>query len=110
MLIATGVLLAFVLVVMVGATVRTMQGAGWAPIHAIDFDLPYWLGTWLGLFPTWETLGAQAAALTFVIGSYFVAEYVRVRRPRNRATVRRAPSPPEAEPTPERELQRAGRD
>ena len=82
MLIVTGVLLAFVLVVMVGATVRTMQGAGWLPIHSIDVDLPYWLGTWLGVFPTWETLGAQVVALAFVIGSYFAAEYVRIKRPR----------------------------
>ncbi len=88
MLIVTGVLLAFVLVVMVGATVRTMQGAGWIPIHLIDVQLPYWLGTWFGVFPTWETIGAQIAALVFVIGSYFAAEYVRVKRPRARALAR----------------------
>ena len=91
MLIATGVLLAAVLVVMVGSTVRTMQGAGWVPIHSLDVQLPYWLGTWLGVFPTWETLGAQVAALAFVIGSYFAAEYVRVTRPRRRAALRREP-------------------
>jgi high-affinity iron transporter len=90
MLIVTGVLLAFVLVVMVGATVRTLQGAGWFPIHSIDVDLPYWLGTWLGVFPTWETLGAQVLAFAFVIGSYFAAEYVRVKRPRRRAEARAA--------------------
>ena len=90
MLIVTGVLLAFVLVVMVGATVRTMQGAGWLPIHSLDAEIPYWAGTWLGVFPTWETLGAQALALVFVLGSYFAAEYVRVKRPRRRAAL---PSP-----------------
>jgi high-affinity iron transporter len=84
MLIVTGVLLAFVLVVMVGSTVRTMQGTGWVPIHAIDVQIPYWAGTWLGVFPTWETLGAQIGALVFVIGSYFAAEYVRIKRPRKR--------------------------
>ncbi|HEX5928184.1 MAG TPA: FTR1 family protein, partial [Solirubrobacterales bacterium] len=89
MLIVTGVLLAFVLVVMVGATVRTMQGAGWVPIHSIDVDLPYWLGTWLGVFPTWETLGAQVVALAFVIGSYYAAEYVRITRPRRQAALRK---------------------
>jgi high-affinity iron transporter len=88
MLIVTGVLLAFVLVVMVGATVRTMQGAGWLPIHSVDLDVPYWLGTWFGVFPTWETLGGQAAAFAFVIGSYFAAEYVRVKRPRAKALAR----------------------
>ncbi len=85
MLIVTGVLLAFVLVVMVGSTVRTLQGAGWLPIHAIDAELPYWLGTWLGVFPTWETIGAQVAAFALVIGSYVAAEQVRVKRPQRRA-------------------------
>ena len=85
MLIVTGVLLAFVLMVMVGATVRTMQGTGWLPIHSLDAEIPYWFGTWLGVFPTWETIGAQVAALAFVIGSYFAAEYVRIKRPRKRA-------------------------
>jgi len=85
MLIVTGVLLAFVLVVMVGSTVRTMQGAGWLPITTIDVQLPYALGTWLGVFPTWETLGAQVLALTFVIGSYVAAEQIRVKAPQRRA-------------------------
>ena len=93
MLIVTGVLLAFVLVVMVGATVRTMQGAGWLPIHSLDLDLPYWLGTWLGVFPTWETLGGQVVALAFVIGSYYAAEYVRITRPRKLAAARREAAP-----------------
>ena len=106
MLIVTGVLLAFVLVVMVGATVRTMQGAGWLPIHSIDVDLPYWLGTWLGVFPTWETLGAQVVAFAFVIGSYFAAEYVRIKRPRRRAAARQAAGPV-TEPEQERAI--AGR-
>jgi high-affinity iron transporter len=48
MLIATGLLLAFVLVVMVGTTVRTLQGIGWLPITPIDIQLRYWAGTWLG--------------------------------------------------------------
>jgi hypothetical protein len=44
MLIVTGVLIGFVLVVMVGQTVRTMQGTGWLPITPIDVTLPYWPG------------------------------------------------------------------
>lgn len=79
MLIVTGAMIALVLVVMVGNTMRTMQGVGWIPITPVDFETPLWMGTWLGVFPTVETLGAQFLAFCFVIGSYFAAEYVRKR-------------------------------
>jgi high-affinity iron transporter len=79
MLIVTGVLIALVLVVLVGNTARTMQGVGWLSIHPIDVELPLWLGTWLGIYPTAETLTAQAVAFLFVIGSYFAAEWMRKR-------------------------------
>jgi high-affinity iron transporter len=79
MLIVTGVLIALVLMVMVGNTVRVMQGVGWIPITPIDVDLPLWMGTWLGVFPSWQTIGAQVAAFAFVIGSYFLAERMRKR-------------------------------
>ena len=85
MLIVTGVLIGFVLVVMVGQTARTMQGTGWLPITPIDVEPPYWLGLWLGVFPTWETIGAQALAMAFVIGSYFLAQEVKVKRPQRRS-------------------------
>ena len=90
MLIVTGVMIGFVLVVMVGQTARTMQGTGWVPITPIDVDPPYWLGLWFGVYPTWETIGAQVAAMVFVIGSYVLAREVRVRGPRRRAS--RAPA------------------
>jgi high-affinity iron transporter len=80
MLIVTGVLISLVLVVLVGNTVRTLQGVGWLPITPLDVEFPLWMGTWLGVFPTVETLVAQAAAFVFVVGSYFLAEYVRKRR------------------------------
>jgi hypothetical protein len=41
-------------------------------------------GTWLAIFPTVETLAAQVLAGAAVIGSYLVAEHVRVRRPAKR--------------------------
>jgi high-affinity iron transporter len=88
MLIVTGVMIGFVLVVMVGQTARTMQGTGWLPITPIDIDLPYWAGLWFGVFPTVETLGLQVLAAAFVIGSYYVAQEVRVKRPQRRATKR----------------------
>jgi high-affinity iron transporter len=87
MLVATGALIALVLVVLVGNTMRTLQGVGWLPITPIDVELPLWAGTWFGLFPTVETLGAQAVAFVFVIGSYFLAEWVRKRNVR-RAVLR----------------------
>ncbi len=80
MLIVTGVLIALVLVVLVGNTVRTLQGVGWVPITPLDVEFPLWMGTWLGIFPTVETLAAQALALAFVLGSYYAAEYVSKRR------------------------------
>jgi len=84
-LIFTGVLIGFVLIVMTGQTARTMQGTGWLSIHAIDVDLPYWLGLWFGVFLTWDTLAAQLLAAAFVIGSYLLAQEVKVGRPRRRA-------------------------
>jgi high-affinity iron transporter len=82
MLIVTGVLIALVLVVLVGNTVRTMQGVGWVPITPLDVELPLWMGTWLGVFPTVETLAAQALAFGFVVGSYLLTEWVRKRHTR----------------------------
>jgi len=75
MLIFTGVLIGGVLLVMVGNTVHAMQVVGWLPIHLIGgVTLPFWLGTWFGLYPTWEGIGLQLAAAAFVIGSYLLAE------------------------------------
>ena len=91
MLIVTGVFIGFVLVVMVGQTVRTMQGTGWVPITPIDITLPYWAGLWFGVYPTVETIGAQIAAAIFVIGSYFLAQEIKVKRPRRRAKGRPEP-------------------
>jgi high-affinity iron transporter len=85
MLIVTGVFIGFVLMVMVGQTARTMQGTGWIPITPIDVEPPYWLGVWFGVYPTWETIGAQLGAGIFVIGSYFLAQEMKVGRPRRRA-------------------------
>lgn len=82
MLVLTGLLLAGVLLVMVGEQVQEMQLAGWMTTTALPLPVPAWVGTWLSVFPTVETLAGQALAGILVIGSYFGAEYVRVRRPR----------------------------
>ena len=89
MLVATGVLITGVLVVLVGQTVQTMQAVGWLAVTPVEgLTLPYWTGTWFGVFPTWEGLVLQAAAGVFVVGSYLAAEALRARR---RARILAAP-------------------
>lgn len=73
LLIATGLLLAMVLVVMVGEQVQEMQQAAWISTTPVDVAIPGWLGMWFAVFPNVEGLVAQALALTLVIGSYLVS-------------------------------------
>jgi len=83
MLVATGALILWVLIVMVGTTVQILQSVGWLPVTPIDgLRLPYWAGLWFGIFPTWEGIGAQLGAAAIVLGSYFAAEGIRKRRRR----------------------------
>jgi high-affinity iron transporter len=82
LLIITGAMLCVVLFVMVGEEINEMQLAGWIGTTSIGVHLPGWLGTWFSIFPNVETIGAQLAALVLVIGSYLLAEHIRVRRPR----------------------------
>ncbi len=85
LLIVTGVMIAGVLVTMVGNTVHVFQAVGWMPITPIErVDFPYWAGTWLGLFPTWEGIVLQFVAGVFVVGSYFVAEHFKKRERQQR--------------------------
>jgi high-affinity iron transporter len=98
MLIVTGVMIGFVLVVMVGQTARTMQGVGWLPITPVGGEPPYWLGVWFGVYPSWVTLGAQAVAAVFVLGSFFVAKELKVKRPVRRAARRAVSAQPTREP------------
>lgn len=80
-LIITGVLMGVVLLQMVGSTVHIMQVVGWVPIHLVTgLQIPFWLGTWFGIFPTWEGLSLQFISAVFVIGSYYLAESIRKKR------------------------------
>lgn len=88
MLVVTGILIGIVLLQMVGKTVHVFQVVGWLPIHPIaGLSLPYWLGMWFGVYATWQGLALQIAAAGFVIGSYYLAEWVthRRRNPHQRA-------------------------
>jgi high-affinity iron transporter len=80
-LIITGILMGGVLLQMVGATAHAMQVVGWLTIHVIpSVSLPYWLGIWFGIYPTWEGIALQACSAAFVIGSYYLAEWLDMRR------------------------------
>jgi high-affinity iron transporter len=83
LLIITGAMLLVVLVVMVGEEVNEMQLAGWIGTTSIG-NWPGWLGQWFSLFPNVQTIVAQVGAIAIVLGSYVMAEYLRVWRPRRR--------------------------
>jgi high-affinity iron transporter len=82
MLVVTGIMLGVVLVVMVGGSARTLQDVGWLSTTPLGIAFPDWWARWFEVVPTVETLAAQALAAALVIGSYFAAEYLKVRRPR----------------------------
>ena len=85
LLIITGAMLLVVLFVMVGEEVNEMQLAGWIGTTAIPgLHIPGWAGTWFSIFPNVETFAAQALAVGVVLGSYLLAQYLRVWRPRRR--------------------------
>ena len=83
LLIITGAMLLVVLFVMVGEEVNEMQLAGWIGTTSIG-HWPGWLGQWFSLFPNVQTIAAQLGAVALVLGSYMLAEYLRVWRPRRR--------------------------
>ncbi len=101
MLVVTGVLLGAVLVVMVGGSARALQDVGWIPTTPLGVGFPGWLARWFEVVPTFETLSAQLLAAILVVGSYFAARHMKVRRParRGEAAAARPDAPPaELEP------------
>ncbi|MGH9687794.1 MAG: FTR1 family iron permease, partial [Candidatus Acidiferrales bacterium] len=87
MLVFTGILLGVVLIVMVGEQAQEMQLAGWIPtttISSLAHVIPSWMGLWFSVFPTTETLFAQALAALLVLGSYFVASHRSMRDSKER--------------------------
>jgi high-affinity iron transporter len=51
----------------------------------VALSIPGWIGLWFAVFPTVEGLIAQFLAAALVLGSYFGAEYWRIKRPRRQA-------------------------
>lgn len=87
MLILTGVMLGAVLIVMVGEEIQEMQLAGWLTTTALPIPIPDWMGLWFAVFANVEGLVAQVLAAVFVAGSYFLAEYLKVKRPQKHGEV-----------------------
>src|SRR4051794_10754574 len=104
MLVLTGVLVGVVLVVMIGGTALSFQDLGWLPAHETPFTVPGWMGAWFEMYSTWEPLGAQVLAGAFVLGSYYLAEYLKVRKParEGREAAVRSVAPPVPVPAPAR--------
>jgi high-affinity iron transporter len=78
MLILTGGMIGAVLLVMVGESIQEMQQAGWMRASTLDINMPDWLNTWFAVYPTAQSLIAQAAAAVAVLGSYVAARNYRV--------------------------------
>ena len=88
-LLATAMLIGVVLVTFIGGTVRAAQTLGWIPVHKIfNASWPHWLGQWLGLYNSWETVIAQFAAAALVLGTWGWSRY----RAKNR-TPQATPAP-----------------
>lgn len=80
LLVVTGILIGAVLVSLVGNTVYATQVVGWLPISPIGTVLiPRWMEQWFGVYPTWQGVGFQIAAIVVVLGSYFWAEHLNKR-------------------------------
>ncbi|HEY5813510.1 MAG TPA: hypothetical protein VIT23_12760 [Terrimicrobiaceae bacterium] len=90
MLELTGILLGVVLLVMVGEQAQEMQQANWIPTTKIEWLEPYtpeWMGLWFSVFPTVETLAAQAIAVALVVGSFFLAKKAKRKEPANKRPI-----------------------
>ena len=74
MLVLTGVMLGFVLLVMVGESVQEMQLASWVSTTKLNWEIPEWMNTWFAFYPSAESITSQFAAAFVVIGSYFFAK------------------------------------
>ena len=87
MLMVSLVLIWFVLITMIGQTIHTMQIVQWVPITSTPFDIPYFLGSWFGVYPTWQGVWAQGLALVIILGSFIGSEVIHALKKDNRTFI-----------------------
>lgn len=86
LLVVTGLLVVSILMTVTGQTVRLFQTVGWLPIHpAPGVDLPAWVGTWFGLYSSWEGLIIPFAGLGYVAGAWLWVKLGALRKQRQAA-------------------------
>jgi high-affinity iron transporter len=75
-LLVTAVMIGVVLITFVGGTVRAAQTVGWLPVHRFTpGSWPNWMGNWLGLYNTWESVSVQLLTALIVLGTWRVARW-----------------------------------
>ena len=95
LLIVTGVLVVSIMVTFVGSGVRLFQTVSWLPVHPVPgLDLPNWVGTWLGIYPSWEGILIPPLALVYVGGAWL---YTKIAAGRAQAKLPPPDLPPVAE-------------
>jgi high-affinity iron transporter len=72
----TAALVGLVLITFTGGTVRALQVISWLPTtRFMEGSLPQWLGTWFGIYNTWECMIGQAFAVALVLGTWRIARF-----------------------------------
>lgn len=81
LLLVTAALVGLVLITFAGGTIRALQTVGWLPVHRLlEGSWPQWLGTWFGMYNTWESMLGQLLAVTIVLGTWRVARHQAKRK------------------------------
>jgi len=76
LLLVTAALVGLVLITFTGGTVRALQVISWLPTtRFMEGSLPQWLGTWFGIYNTWECMIGQAFAVALVLGTWRIARF-----------------------------------
>ena len=95
LLLLTAAMIGFVLVTFVGTGVRAMETVGWLPVHKLaNASWPAWVGSWLGVYNSAETIGGQALAIVIVIGTWRVSRWKSKRASERRRAERATPPRP----------------